>query len=93
MISIKKTYVPNPDTTGLIGQDPMTGRKLGNCQTCEGQYRGMARCRDCGLGIGRFWSSSDNDITDLKAIEVQLSVDLDDLRKEITKSENQTNKK
>ncbi|PKL31255.1 hypothetical protein CVV43_03275 [Candidatus Saccharibacteria bacterium HGW-Saccharibacteria-1] len=84
--------MPNLDKTGPTGQGPMTGRKLGNCQTCEGQHKGMARCRGCGLGIGRFWSSSENDITDLKAIEAQLSVDLDDLRKEIAKVENQANK-
>lgn len=84
--------MPNLDKTGPMGQGPMTGKKLGDCQTCEGQYRGMARCRGCGLGIGRFWSYSKNDVADLKAIEAQLSVDLDDLRKEIAKAENQTNK-
>lgn len=85
--------MPNLDKTGPTGQGPATGKKLGNCQTCEGQYRGMARYRGCGLGMGRFWASSNNNIDDLKAIEAQLSIDLDDLRKEIAQAENQVDKK
>lgn len=67
--------MPNLDKTGPMGQGSMTGRKLGNCQTCEGRHKGMARCRGYGLGIGRFWVSSENSLVDLKAIEAQLLID------------------
>jgi hypothetical protein len=84
--------MPNLDGTGPMGQGPMTGKGLGNCQVCNGQYRGMARCRSCGLGIRRFWASSKNSVDDLKAIETQLVADLDDLKKEIAKAESQSDK-
>lgn len=84
--------MPNLDGTGPMSQGPMTGKGLGNCQVCNGQYRGMARCRGCGLGIRRFWASSKNSVADLKAIETQLAADLDDLRKEIVQVENQSDK-
>ncbi len=84
--------MPNLDGTGPMGRGSMTGKGLGNCQVCEGQYRGMARCRGCGLGIRRFWALSKNSVADLKAIEAQLVIDLDDLRKEITQAEDQTKK-
>lgn len=82
----------NLNGTGPMGQGPMTGKGLGNCQVCGGQYRGMARCRGCGLGIRRFWASSQNSLDDLKVIESQLVTDLDDLRKEIAQAETQTKK-
>ncbi|MFZ2125730.1 MAG: DUF5320 domain-containing protein [Candidatus Saccharimonadales bacterium] len=82
----------NLDGTGRMGQGPMTGKRLGNCAVCGGQYRGMARCRGCGLGIGRFWASPKNSLADLKAIETQLVEDLDDLKQEISQIENQSNK-
>ena len=81
--------MPNLDGSGPTGKGPMTGRKQGNCPDCQGQYKGMARCKGCGLGVRRFWMSHDNDVNDLKAIEEQLLMDLDDLRKEITKIEDQ----
>ena len=84
--------MPNLDGTGPMGRGPMTGKGLGNCQVCGGQYRGMARCRGCGLGIRRFWASSKNSVADLKAIETQLVTDLDGLREEIAQAETQTKK-
>lgn len=84
--------MPNLDGTGPMGQGPITGKGLGKCQVCGGQYRGMARCRGCGLGIRRFWASSKNSRDDLKAIEAQLLTDLDDLRKEIAQAETQVEK-
>lgn len=81
--------MPNLDGTGPMGKGPMTGKGLGNCQACGGQYRGMARCRGCGLGINRFWASTRNSVDDLKAIETQLVEDLETLRKEIKQSEDQ----
>jgi len=79
--------MPNLDGTGPIGKGPMTGKKLGKCPVCEGQYRGMARCHGCGLGVRRFWASSENSVDDLKALEIQLSLDLEELRKEIAQIE------
>lgn len=84
--------MPNLDKTGPMGRGSMTGKGLGNCQVCGGRYRGMARCRGCGLGIRRFWASSKNSTADLRAIEAQLVIDLDDLRKEIAQAEDQTNR-
>jgi len=84
--------MPVLDGMGPNGQGPRTGRSLGNCQVCEGQYRGMARCRGCGLGIRRFWASPKNSLDDLRAIETQIVSDLDDLRKEIALAEGQSNK-
>lgn len=40
----------------------------------------MARCRGCGLEIGRVWISSNSNIDDLKAIEVKFAINLDDLQ-------------
>jgi hypothetical protein len=84
--------MPNLDGTGPMGQGPMTGKGLGNCQVCGSQYIGTTRCRGCGLGIRRFWASSKNSVAELKAIEAQLVTDLDDLRKEIEQVETQTKK-
>ncbi|MDD3013595.1 MAG: DUF5320 domain-containing protein [Candidatus Gastranaerophilales bacterium] len=80
--------MPNLNGTGPMGQGPMTGRGLGNCQ---GADRGFGfrrfRGRGFGLGAGRFLGFTQKEsLADLKAIEAQMVADLDNLRKEIAET-------
>lgn len=79
--------MPNLDGTGPAGQGPVTGRGLGKCNVC-GRFMGMSRCRGCGLGLRRFWASSEVNVEDLKTIKSQLEEDLDEVNKEISSVEN-----
>lgn len=83
--------MPNLNGTGPMGQGPMTGRGLGDCDGATRRF-GFGRARSgrrFGFGIGRFWDSNQaQSVDELKAIENQMVADLEDIRKEISDRKN-----
>ncbi|RJQ29023.1 hypothetical protein C4565_02740 [Candidatus Parcubacteria bacterium] len=73
--------MPKLDTTGPLGQGPMTGRGAGSCNG-EKMGRGWG-CRGCGRGFGfRRYISPTNKLNTLEEQEKMLEDELVAIREE-----------
>lgn len=73
--------MPKLDKTGPLGQGPMTGRAMGNCEGA----RGFGCCRQgrgLGVGFGRFFRSSGNQVQNLQEREKMLTEELEAIKLE-----------
>jgi len=73
-------YMPRMDSTGPMGQGPMSGRGMGRCggQTVQGLCG-----RSGGYGIGRRFYSPRNELAALQENEQYLKDELEIIQEEI----------